>query len=977
MRRTPGIVIIAAAAALWGAVPASAQVSTTVVISEFRARGPAGGNDEFVEIRNISAAPVVIGGWLLRGCASGTPGNLSTRGEPVPDGVTLQAGQTYLFANDAAGGYSGEPDPDQTYGTGFTDFGTTNFAGIVIVDAAGTRVDGVGAPNSPCREGTGITTTTVNGDVSYERVGGVQDTGNNAADFRSRTPSDPQNSEQTGPADPAPAVADSEPGNGDSNVDRNANIRVTFSEPVTANDAAFSLTCGTTTIPLTVTRESDTVYVLDPQQTLPQGASCTLRVEGDEYRDTDTDDPPDTGSDYSATFTTTGVPGLRIHDIQGRQHLSPYRGTIVAGVPGVVTATRFNGFYIQDPRPDKDIRTSEGIFIFTGSPVPAAAVVGAAVTVSGRVTEFRQGCTPTCAAPDFPAGNFGSSSFANLTLTEIDRATVTPAGSGTIKPTIVGRGGREIPDTVIDDDTPDPVRDEPPLITGNVEDKSSAPGDTANQDPTFDPWEDGIDFYESLEGMLTQINKAVVIEPTNVFSAGAANENAELAVLADGGKDASVVSDRGVIVARAFDQFPPRDYRFGDFNPERIILNDPVARDNDLAGLPEAQVGDRFDKPLTAVVDYAFGNFKFLVREVPPIVRGKLTPERAKSADKDDLSIASYNVENLDPVNDADRMPAIARQIIDNLRSPDILGLNEMQDLDGEGPLGPAGDPTFAALVAAIRAEGGPSYEYRQIDPVHNQDGGAPNANIRVGFLFNPARVQFVDRPGGTAVTATEDDPAQPGAQLTFSPGRIDPTNPAWDSSRKPLAGEFRFRGKKLFVVANHFASKGGDAPLFGRFQEPYRPSEIQRHQQAEIVNGWVERLEDAERGVRVVVLGDLNDFEFSTTVRLLERGEDSRSYELVDLWHFEPRDERYTYIFQGNGQVLDHIVVTPSLLPTVRSFDAVHINAEFDDEQLSDHDPPLVRLDLDGRGNGHGHGHDHHDDKDHGHGHDRDRDRD
>src|SRR5688500_12317043 len=117
MRRTPGIVIIAAAAALWGAVPASAQVSTTVVISEFRARGPAGGNDEFVEIRNISAAPVVIGGWLLRGCASGTPGNLSTRGDAVPDGVTLQPGQTYLFANDAASGYSGAAEPDQTYGT--------------------------------------------------------------------------------------------------------------------------------------------------------------------------------------------------------------------------------------------------------------------------------------------------------------------------------------------------------------------------------------------------------------------------------------------------------------------------------------------------------------------------------------------------------------------------------------------------------------------------------------------------------------------------------------------------------------------------------------------------------------------------------------------------------------------------------------------------------------------------------------------
>ena len=225
---------------------------------------------------------------------------------------------------------------------------------------------------------------------------------------------------------------------------------------------------------------------------------------------------------------------------------------------------------------------------------------------------------------------------------------------------------------MIDDDTPDPERDDPTADHRQRRGQVERACDIADQDPTFDPWEDGIDFYESLEGMLTQINKATVVEPTNVFSAGAANENVELAVLADGGKDATPLSDRGAIIVRAYDRWPPHDYRKGDFNPERIILNDPVARDNDVGELPEAQVGDRYDKPLTAVVDYAFGNFKFLVREVPPIMRGKLTPESARSADRDDLSIASYNVENLDPVNDAERMLAIARQISDNLRAPDI-----------------------------------------------------------------------------------------------------------------------------------------------------------------------------------------------------------------------------------------------------------------------------------------------------------------
>ena len=429
MRRIPGIVVIAAAAALWAAGPASAQV----VISEFRARGPAGGNDEFVELRNASAAPVDISGWVLQGCSSTAPGNASVR-EIVDAGVTLAPAQSYLFTNsNASGPYSGAVQGDETYGTGFTDFLASNIAGLRITNAAGTVIDGVGSAQSPCREGTGMTTTTVNGDMSYERAGGTVDTNNNTPTSRAATPSNPQNRQQTGPpADAAPAVTDSDPGNGDANVSRDTNIRVTFSEPVTASDAAFSLTCNDAPVALTVTRESDTVYVLDPQTQLPVGATCTLRVEGDAYSDTDTNDPPDTGTDYSATFTTTGIEGLRIHDIQGRQHLSPYRNSIVAGVPGVVTATRFNGFYVQDPRPDRDTRTSEGIFVFTGTGLvlPEAVAVGRAVTVSGRVTEFRQGCTPSCAPPNFPAGVFGSSSYPNLTITEIDRATVTPAGTG-------------------------------------------------------------------------------------------------------------------------------------------------------------------------------------------------------------------------------------------------------------------------------------------------------------------------------------------------------------------------------------------------------------------------------------------------------------------------------------------------------------------------------------------------------------------
>jgi predicted extracellular nuclease len=84
--------------------------------------------------------------------------------------------------------------------------------------------------------------------------------------------------------------------------------------------------------------------------------------------------------------------------------------------------------------------------------------------------------------------------------------------------------------------------------------------------------------------------------------------------------------------------------------------------------------------------------------------------------------------------------------------------------------------------------------------------------------------------------------------------------------------------------------------------------------------------------------------------VKVLERGADAKGLELVDLWHFVPQDERCSYVFQGNGQVLDHILVSPALLiqsrPPGPDLDAVHINAEFSD-QVSDHDPPITRLDV------------------------------
>jgi uncharacterized protein len=543
-------------------------------------------------------------------------------------------------------------------------------------------------------------------------------------------------------------------------------------------------------------------------------------------------------------------------------------------VPGVVTAVRGNGYYLQDPNPDSSPATSEGILVFTSS-VPAVTV-GEHLSVTGRVSEFRPG---------------GDSN--NLTITQISQLRVTrldPVAAPA--PTLVGPGGRV---------APVPVRADAP---GDVESSSA-----------FNVTTNALDFYESMENMLLRVVDSVATGPTSDFG--------ELSVLPGGVGSPRTV--RGGV-----------RYTYGDANAERVILDDSIAP------TPDADTGDLLPGPIDGVLDYSFGNFKFNVLATPSIVDRGPVRETTRAQRNGELAIATYNVENLDPSDPQEKFDRLAAGIVTSLASPDLIALEEVQDNNGATNNGVvAADQTYALLIAAITRAGGPAYQFRQIDPTNNADGGEPGGNIRVGFLFRTDRgLSFVDRPGGDATTAV--GVTRTGflrAALTASPGRIDPANPAFANSRKPLAGEFRFNGKTLFVVANHFNSKGGDQPLFGRFQPPTRVTEVQRHAQATVVKNFVDDIRDINPLANVVVLGDINDFEFSETINIL-----ANDLFLLDLPRFQPPAERYSYVFEGNSQVLDHILVSLPLALLGFDHDIVHTNAEYSD-QASDHDPQIVRL--------------------------------
>jgi predicted extracellular nuclease len=516
-------------------------------------------------------------------------------------------------------------------------------------------------------------------------------------------------------------------------------------------------------------------------------------------------------------------------------------------VPGVVTVVTDGGFWMQDPSPDGDPATSEGIFVASGS----ARAPGEAVEVTGKVVE------------ELPGGD-----DANLSITEIDATSVRRTGTGTVKATVV----------------------KPPVRRVRR----------------------GLRYHESLEGMLVRIPRPQVVGPRSSFG--------ELPVVTRG---ATPRTGRGGVL-----------YRPHDVNPERLILDDRLAK------VPVADVGDRLAGTVRAVVSYSFGNYKYEVTSAPRRIDRHLRRERTPPVGRRRLAVASMNVENLSFVNPASKFRRLARIVARNLRSPDILAVEEMQDDDGAPQEGRAGArKTFRRFIRAIRAAGGPRYRFRQISPQPGADGGEPGGNIRVGFLFRTDRgLRFVARGHGDATTPTREDRHRRGAQLTLSPGRVMPRNPAFRNSRKPLAGQFRIHGHDLFVIAVHLNSKGGDEPLMGRVQPPRRPSETQRHRQARAVGGFVRSLLRADRRARVVVMGDFNDFDFSRTLEIV------RSAGLTNLMGTLPLRERYSYVFEGNSQVLDQILVSRSLARAGTSYDSVHVNAEFAD-QASDHDPQVAQL--------------------------------
>lgn len=382
-------------AALLVILSVSAAQAADLSVSQFRVRGPAGGNDEFVELFNGGTKVLDLSGYKLN--ASNASGTTGTR-LALPAGTSIPAGCYLLLTNSASSGYSGSVAGDLKYSTGVTDDG-----GLALLDGSGQPVDQIGlSAGSAYKAGTPLASLgSTNADKGYQRktdtAGLPINTGDNQADFDVVAPTVPHNSASTCVVlGQALSIADTS-----AKVRSAANVNMTFSVTLNQPAPAGGVSVHATTQDGTATVANGDYEALDTTLAIAEGQTQTSfnvvvhgRTAPSEDKAFEVRLSQPSGHVPLARDTAMGailydIPvAAEIWQIQARDQVSPLVGKSVLTTGNIVTAVGPSGFTMQTPdaRADADPLTSNGIYVFTSS-TPAIAV-GDVVNVDATVDNY-------------------------------------------------------------------------------------------------------------------------------------------------------------------------------------------------------------------------------------------------------------------------------------------------------------------------------------------------------------------------------------------------------------------------------------------------------------------------------------------------------------------------------------------------------------------------------------------------------------
>lgn len=380
------------------------------------------------------------------------------------------------------------------------------------------------------------------------------------------------------------------------------------------------------------------------------------------------------------------------------------------------------------------------------------------------------------------------------------------------------------------------------------------------------------------------------------------------------------------------------------------------------ATLPEARWGDHvfFGEPTTdgllgedstvqAILDYNFGKYQLLLwpDTSHTIKRSDVADDEALfaaaseasvPASADGFTICTYNLHGMgrgseqfwNPLDYDRQLAKHGRAIAELLHGCTILGLQE------------AGTPADVAQLAELLASAFDlDYMSIALPGPGTQSNEFPLTN---GLIALSDRVQIL-------ASALRQGCSYQDYEVLMTAGDC-PAGQYALFNRPPLVVDLAVQGMweesfPLTVIVNHWKSKGGDESV----------NVVRRTAQAAYVATLVQEKLDVNPNAHMIVLGDLNDYYVSGPIETLRT---SVQPPLLHLYDYLRSLDRYTYIFNGGSQVLDHLLVTPGLEPLIARVDPIHLNADYPsgDNQVvsllqrsSDHDPVILHIRPDGAG--------------------------